>query len=199
MFAKKAVAPPSNFNFWIETSDDGQAFNSIANLTATLQAGGATNVNAQDFFFDLASKTVKANVTADANLYGDLFLSNLNILKVFAIGNINGLKYLYLNNNQIVDFNPTALPSGLQTLQLDSNQIVDFKPTIALPSSLTYLGLSTNQMTTAGYTASETWANNQPSFTNTNTCNVFFNNNIDSVSGTNLETILQSKNCTVQV
>jgi len=52
-------------------------------------------------------------------------------------------------------------------------------------------------MTIAGYTASETWANAQPSFTSS--CNVYFTNNIDSVSGTDLETILISKNCTIIV
>jgi len=52
-------------------------------------------------------------------------------------------------------------------------------------------------MTIAGYTASETWANAQPSFTSS--CNIYFNDNIDSVSGTDLETILISKNCIVTV
>jgi hypothetical protein len=50
-------------------------------------------------------------------------------------------------------------------------------------------------MTTAGYTASEPWANNQPSFTNN--CNIRFNNNINSVTGTNLASILLTKNATI--
>jgi len=108
----------------------------------------------------------------------------------------SSLSYLRLNNNQIVDFNPTiALPSSLNYLFLDNNQIVNFNPTIALPSSLTYLRLSNNQMTLAGYTASEAWATAQPSFTST--CSIYFNNNIDSVSGTTLQTILLTKNCNV--
>ena len=88
-----------------------------------------------------------------------------------------------------------ALPIGLQNLELGDNQIVDFNPSIALPIGLQSLELGYNQMTIAGYTASETWANAQPSFTSS--CNVYFTNNIDSVSGTNLETILISKNCTI--
>ena len=109
-----------------------------------------------------------------------------------------GLQNLYLSDNQIVDFNPSiALPIGLQNLYLSENQIVDFNPSIALPIGLQSLGLYSNQMTIAGYTASETWANAQPSFTSS--CNVYFTNNIDSVSGTDLETILISKNCTISV
>ena len=50
-------------------------------------------------------------------------------------------------------------------------------------------------MTTAGYTGSEPWANSQTSFTST--CDVNFNNNINSVTGTNLSTILGTKNCTI--
>ena len=109
-----------------------------------------------------------------------------------------GLQELDLGGNHIVDFNPSiALPIGLQSLGLVGNQIVDFNPAIVLPTSLNILNLYSNQMTIAGYTASETWANAQPSFTSS--CNVYFTNNIDSVSGTDLETILISKNCTVIV
>ena len=107
-----------------------------------------------------------------------------------------GLQNLDLGSNQIVDFNPSiALPIGLQSLGLGGNQIVDFNPSIALPIGLQSLGLDGNQMTIAGYTASETWANAQPSFTSS--CNIYFNDNIDSVSGTDLETILISKNCII--
>ena len=110
----------------------------------------------------------------------------------------SGLQRLDLSVNQIVDFNPSiALPIGLQRLGLSVNQIVDFNPSIALPIGLQYLYLGDNQMTIAGYTASETWANAQPSFISS--CNVYFTNNIDSVSGTDLETILISKNCTIIV
>ena len=108
----------------------------------------------------------------------------------------SNLKYLYLYNNQIVTFNPTiALPSSLIYLILSYNQIVTFNPTIALPSSLLRLELNNNQMTTAGYTASEPWANMQPSFTAT--CAVQLQGNVNSASGTNFKAILETKNCTV--
>ena len=72
-----------------------------------------------------------------------------------------------------------------------------FNPSIALPSSLAILVLSRNQMTLAGYTASEVWANSQPAFTNP--CTVYFGNNIDSITGTNLQAILITKNCVIQL
>jgi len=72
---------------------------------------------------------------------------------------------------------------------------VTFNPSNTLPISLTSLNLSYNQMTTAGYTGSQVWANAQPSFTTT--CNVNFSNNTNSVTGTTLESILLTKNCTI--
>ena len=109
----------------------------------------------------------------------------------------SSLTTLFLGANQIVEFNPTiALPSSLTELYLYGNQIVTFNPTIPLPSSLTYLDLNFNQMTLAGYTASEAWANAQPAFTNP--CTVYFIGNIDSITGTNLEAILITKNCVIQ-
>jgi uncharacterized lipoprotein YajG len=80
-------------------------------------------------------------------------------------------------------------------LFLNDNQIVIFNPTNELPISLIQLALNNNQMTTAGYIVSETWANAQTIFIFLN--NVNFAGNPNSVSGTNLETILITKNCNV--
>jgi Leucine-rich repeat (LRR) protein len=131
------------------------------------------------------------------NSLADLFL-NSNQIQTFnpTIALPNSLVYLVLINNQIETFNPTiALPNSLVALNLSNNQIETFNPTIALPSILQSLYLNYNQMTTSSYTEMETWANAQPSFTNG--CAVYFNNNINSVNGTNLKTILVSKNCNV--
>jgi Leucine-rich repeat (LRR) protein len=106
------------------------------------------------------------------------------------------LSGLYLGFNQIATFNPTiALPTNLNELALGANQIVAFNPTIPLPNSLDILNLTNNLMTTAGYTTSQTWANAQTSFTSL--CTVSFTGNVNPISGTNLETILISKNCLV--
>jgi hypothetical protein len=106
------------------------------------------------------------------------------------------LQNLWLQNNQIVTFDPTLpLPNSLQLLQLESNQIVTFDPSLLLPNSLQLLNLGNNQITTSGYIASESWANAMSVIPGRG--DVYFNDNIDSVSGTNLETILIAKGWTV--
>ena len=152
---------------------------------------GLRNIVVTDFNFE--GDRVFCNMTADGTSYD---LNNLGLVNADKIGVVNGLNTLILDNNQIVTFNPSIpLPSSLTTLYLYGNQIVTFNPSIPLPSSLTTLYLYGNQMTLAGYTASEVWASAQPSFTNS--CNVYFYSNIDSISGTNLEAILLTKNCVI--
>ena len=140
--------------------------------------------------FSLIGGRLRCNLTAGGTR---LILNEIDVTDVFGVVNLSSLQYLYLGDNQIVTFNPTiALPSSLKVLEIGDNQIVTFNPTIALPSSLTSLGLYGNQMTLAGYAASESWANAQPSFTNP--CTIDFSGNPDSITGTNLETILLTKN-----
>ena len=127
-----------------------------------------TNIVVTDFNF--VGDRIFCNMTADGTNYA---LSDLGLVNVDKIGVVN----------------------GLTTLSLDFNKIVTFNPTIPLPSSLTHLDLGFNKMTLAGYTASEAWASAQPSFTIP--CNVYFYSNIDSISGTNLEAILLTKNCII--
>ena len=108
----------------------------------------------------------------------------------------NSLTQLALNDNQIVTFNPSiALPTSLVQLSLSGNLIVAFNPSIVLPTSLQGLELTNNLMTTAGYTISETWANAQTPFTSL--CAITFIGNVNSITGTNLETILLTKNCLI--
>jgi len=108
----------------------------------------------------------------------------------------SSLTQLLLQGNQIVTFDPTlSLPSSLIELGLSGNQIVIFNPSNELPISLTQLALDSNQMTTAGFTSSEPWANAQTAFSSTCTVSMF--SNINSITGTNLETILLTKNCTI--
>jgi len=127
-----------------------------------------TNIVITDF--ELVNGRLRCNLTADGTT---LDLSSMQVTEVLGVGNLSSLEFLSLNTNQLESFNPA----------------------IALPSSLQHLELSNNQMTTAGYIDSETWANTQPSFTNN--CEVYIGGNNDSVNGTNLKTILESKNCTV--
>ena len=108
----------------------------------------------------------------------------------------NSLEGLDLTGNLIVTFNPSiTLPTSLILLGLSGNNIVTFNPTISLPNSLEVLDLTGNLMTTAGYTNSEPWANAQTPFTSL--CTIVFTANVNSITGTNLEVILISKNCSI--
>ena len=128
-----------------------------------------TNIIVTDFNF--VGDRIFCNMTADGTIYD---LSSLRLVNADKIGVVNGLTRLYLTYNKIETFNPS----------------------IPLHSSLTYLFLNMNQMTLAGYTTSEAWANAQPAFTDS--CMVDFGYNIDSITGTNLEAILLTKNCVIQ-
>ena len=164
---------------------------SFINWLVTRDSNNLTNIVVTDFNF--VGDRIFCNMTADGTLYK---LGSLGLVNADKIGVVIGLTTLDLRFNQIAEFNPTIpLPSRLTTLDLRDNRVVTFNPTIPLPSSLTTLDLSFNQMTLADYTASEVWANSQPAFTNP--CNVKFMGNIDSITGTNLEAILLTKNCNI--
>ena len=178
-WASEGVTDEVSFINWLAT----RSYNDDNDLT---------NIVVTDFNFE--GDRIFCNMTADGTTYE---LGSLGLENADKIGVVNGLNTLRLNNNQIVTFNPTIpLQSSLDYLDLSRNQIVTFNPTIPLPSSLTYLRLNENQMTLAGYAASDAWANTQPAFTNL--CFVYFDLNIDSISGTNLEAILITKNCVIQ-
>src|SRR5690606_12518845 len=100
-------------------------------------------------------------------------LSYLNLLDVSKVGSVNGLMELYLNNNNLTSFNFYDI----------------------LPITLILLGLDYNSLTTTSYTNAETWATAQPSFTSN--CDIYFHDNTDSITGTNLENILLTKNVTI--
>jgi Leucine-rich repeat (LRR) protein len=141
-----------------------------AGITDQASFESALGVTTSDFL--LSGNNIKSNIlTTTGNIldFGKQTVTNVNYITV----------------------------SGLEILVLSSNQIVTFNPTIALPSSLQVLGLGDNQMTTAGYTASESWANNLHNAPSGGT--ISFSSNTDSATGTNLETILIAKGWTVNV
>lgn len=214
------VAPPVTYNFDV-TADWSLVGSTPVTNQATFEDWltidlGATSVVVNAF--DLTAGKLQADIVVQGVVALDLFnknvsecnkisgfdaaltdidLSNNSILSFNpAIALPSSTTYLGLGANPITIFNPSiALPNGLLTLDISLNNLVTFNPSLTLPLSITQINLIDNQMTTAGYTTSETWANAQPAFT-TN-CDVVFTNNTNSVSGTNLETILISKGCTV--
>ena len=161
--------PPPTYNFDLTSPNwASEGVTDEASFINWLAAKSLTNIVVTDFNF--VGDRIFCNMTADGTTYD---LGYFGLVNADKIGVVNGLRNLKLNDNQITTFNPP----------------------IPLPSSLTILDLSHNQMTLAGYTASEVWANSQPAFTNP--CNVYSDSNIDSISGTNLQAILITKNCLI--
>ncbi len=203
--------PEVTYNFDVDSSDwAGVGITDKASFESVLE------VTTDNFL--LAGDNIKANIlTTTSNILSleSLSVTNVNYITVSGLLELNlndnqivtfnpsivlpsSLLELVLSANQIVTFNPTiALPSSLQNLGLQYNQIISFNPSIALPTSLQTLDLRNNQMTTAGYTASESWANGMHNAPSGGTINL--SSNLDSASGTNLETILTSKGWTVNV
>lgn len=168
------VIPPAVFNFDVENVDwslqgvtDKASFESFISTNSNY-----TSVVANDF--DYTTGRIKANIVATGGT--GVFLNSMGITKVNLIGG---------------GFN------SLTNLGLSINQMSEFNPNTVLPVSLASLALEGNQMTTAGYAASEVWATAQPAFTNP--CFIGFTGNVNSVQFTNLETILTSKNAFVIV
>jgi hypothetical protein len=195
-----------SYNFDADSSDwaavgvtDQASFNSIFNVTTDNFILNGNNIKANitgDNFFFYVFNGGNKNITnfnylTSNTLFNVLSLNDNNIVDfnpTIALPNI--IQSIALNNNQIVDFNPSIpLPSLLGSLGLNDNQIVTLNPTIPLPTTINQLYLENNLMTLSSYTTLETWANSLPIGSGV----AFFSGNIDSVSGTNLETILISK------
>jgi hypothetical protein len=179
--------PPVTYNFDVDSSDWAGA--GITNKATFESVLGVTTDQ-----FLLAGNNIQANILTGGYY---LILNNRNITNVNYI-TYNGIYHLGITNNPMITFNPTLpLHNNLSHLHLNGNQIVTFNPSIPLPNSLATLNLEGNQMTTVGYTASEPWANTL--HTAPSGGEVIFNLNTNSVSGTNLETILALKGWTVNV
>ena len=155
--------------------------------------------------FDVTFSTLSNNGISDQASF-EAFLSNYGFTNLtvsdFLINGLQILAKIYsdvtwvdLNNKDIAIVNKIGYLPNLTSLDLSINQLPYFNPSVVLSSDITLLNLQDNLIDNSGYTAMELWANAQPAFTST--CVVNFINNIDSVSGTNLEAILISKNCNV--
>jgi len=90
----------------------------------------------------------------------------------------------------LIDFTQS---SSLASISLAINKLTSF--TNQLPENLAFLDLSDNLLTTDSYISMEEWATNLPTFTSE--CQMLFTGNIDSITGTDLETILLTKNVVI--
>lgn len=212
-------APPANFDI---TGDWNLARDSKGNSTPVtdeqsfidyLNRTGFSNISIAGF--ELSNGRLKCNMVATAST---LNLSAMNITEVNMVPPLVGLNTLGLFDNQIVNFDPILplpdsitnlglgknlltsfdpiqlLPLNLSFLELDQNSLTEFKPTNLLPSTISNIRLDFNSIDAVGYQAMEQWASNQSFSANSQ---INFRYNSSSVSGTNLEAILLSKNVTV--
>ena len=99
----------------------------------------------------------------------------------------------FVNNNGISIFDTNLLTNNLIGLYLNDCSLTSFTPN--LPQTIISIELDNNNLNLESYNGMETWANNLNPRNNITT--IRFVNNIDSVSGTNLRTILISKNFNV--
>jgi hypothetical protein len=139
--------------------------------------------------FELKGNNIKARITSVT--YNELNFDGWNVITNINYITVEGLLSIVLRGNRITEFNPSKkLPFDLENLGLNLNQLQFFSPDLPIPSGLVYLKLEDNQFRTIGYNASESWANSAAVNVNTT---VYFDSNPDSVSGTNLETILSTQ------
>lgn len=139
--------------------------------------------------FVLKGNNIKARITSVT--YNELDFNGWNAITNVNYITVEGLLSINLRGNRITEFNPIKkLPFDLENLGLNLNQLQFFSPDLPIPSGLVSLNLAENQFRTIGYTASENWADSAAVNVNTT---VYFDGNIDSVNGTNLETILSTQ------
>lgn len=190
---------------WKSDVSDEQGF------TTLLENMNMSNIQISNYSFN--GSRVRCNLNCEGT---ELDLKSSGVTQVNSIGRISGLLYLRLLSNSLTKFDPLIpLPNTLLGIRLSENNLAEFNPTLPLPESLTDLDLSKNNLTrfsltlplpitlieldlnsnllnNLSYTLMEPWANAQPSFLSN--CNINFSYNIDSISGTQLQTILTSKN-----
>lgn len=175
----------NSYNF-VKTEYNFDVDGDWASRGITSQEDFNTILNVRTDAFVLKGNNIKARITEAYNneldFYGWNAITNVNYIT------FEGLLTINLGQNRITEFNPSKkLPFSLEVLSLFENQLQFFSPDLALPSGLVTINLEANQFKIIGYTASEGWATKAAVNTNTS---IYFANNLDSVSGTNLETIL---------
>lgn len=102
------------------------------------------------------------------------------------------LEIILLQNNKIVTFNPQFLNDTLHKLNLGNNKIVTFNPT-RFPSEINTLNLESNPITITGWNTNVNWINSL----GTEEGILYAGNTVDSIEGTNTESMLEDLGWTV--
>jgi len=183
--------PETNFDVTADWTSAGVTDQS--SFESFLTSQGAYSISISSF------SLVGNRLIATMSVEGVLILS-FEEIPVSEVNKVSGftddlLVKVDFSNGTITNFSPEVLQNSINEIYLTNNQIVSFNPAIPFSEDLILLELSFNQMTLSGYTASEAWALAQPNFGGG--CFMYFNGNVDSITGTNLETILLTKNATI--
>jgi hypothetical protein len=165
--------------------------------------------------FNLTGNRLRCNLSATGNI---LDFSGMGIIEINGVGNIV-LNRLFLDNNQITEIN-FLMPNTLKNIYLNNNLLVNELnisnlnllevlglgnnnlttiPNLSNKPNFHSLRMSNNNLTNSSYLQSEVWANSLPIFNDSVVRELIFDNNTNSISGTNLENILVSKNFRVFV
>ena len=141
-----------------------------------------SGITDQETFESILGVTTEQFLLSGNNIKANILTTTSNEL-ILGVKNITNVNYITVSNLEKLDFR--------------KNQIVSFSPIVALPTTLIRLFLTENQMTTAGYTASEPWASGM--HTAPSGGEITLHTNTNSASGTNLQSILTSKGWIVGV
>ncbi len=168
--------------------------------------------------FEIIDKRIRCNIANISGSNTTIELQTASRPTIVHNLNLKGVKSIILSSNNLtihnIRFNEGLLGiiiGGWSNIEVfDKNipstvgsVIVSDSPTLKkfisqLPSSLFSFSIDENQMTLDDYESMEDWASNLPVFDSDSGPSVFnFSNNIDSITGTNLETILLTKNVTI--
>jgi hypothetical protein len=157
-----------------------------------------------EFNFDVDSSSWSTNGITDQNSFNlalgvstSAFLLSGNNIKATITSYFLPINQLLAGNKNITNVNYFTAP-GAFVLDFTNNLLTDFNPSKPITTTISQILFNSNNLNNASYTSMETWANglhNIPGGTGA----IDFRNNIDSVSGTNLETILTSKGWVLNV
>ncbi len=182
---------PTSYNFDITADWLQLGVTDETSFISWATALGYTDIILTDF--TLVSSNLKCNLTATNP---ELLLGFPNFIEIKGYGNIIGYEYISIDGFLGTTLDIPVLNSGTVSFNIQQCiNISNISSNFILPDSIIQINLSKNALNLSDYANLETWANAQPIFTNL--CQAIFTENTDNISGTNLEMILISKNCTV--
>lgn len=143
----------------------------------------------EDLFVKLIDKNYNFNVVAN---WSGASVSDLATFQTFIDTNTNGtnsVNYFLLEGNNL----RASFDTDLTTIDLSGLDITDIGYMNFLDVSVA-INMQFNNFTNAIYTTLEAWATSQDFASG---CFIDFSNNLDTITGTNLETILVGKGVTI--